>query len=271
VLLDLTHLGADVIAKKLPDIADFVRTYLGIDPVKAPIPIQPTAHYAMGGIPTDNDGRVLADERGGVVAGFYAAGECACVSVHGANRLGTNSLVDIVVFGRRAGRRMIEFLKEASLPPLGSEPEARIRERIEALRSRASGESVAALRQALQQVMMDDVSVFRTREGLERARDRVQALRGRYARAAIQDRGHRFNTDLLEALELGNLLDLALVTVEGALARAESRGAHYREDFPKRDDAGWLKHTFATLHGDEVQLAFKPVRITQFQPQERKY
>ncbi len=271
VLLDLTHLGADVITKKLPDIADFVRTYLGIDPSKTPIPIQPTAHYAMGGIPTDNDGRVLADERGGIVTGFYAAGECACVSVHGANRLGTNSLVDIVVFGRRAGRHIIEFLKQAQLPLLGRDPHARIQALVEGLLTRRSGESVGTMRQELQQVMMDDVSVFRVREGLERARERVQALRRRYAQVAIQDRGHRFNTDLLEAIELGNLLDLALVTVEGALARAESRGAHCREDFPKRDDANWLKHTFATLSGDRVALAFKPVRITKLQPQERKY
>ncbi len=225
----------------------------------------------MGGIPTDIDGLVRADERGGVVAGFYAAGECACVSVHGANRLGTNSLVDIIVFGRRAGRQMLTFLKRAEWPSLGRQPQAVAQERIEAVRSRHSGEPVGALRQELQQVMMDDVSVFRTREGLERAREHVRELRRRYAHAVIQDRGERYNTDLLEALELGNLLDLALVTVEGALARTESRGAHYREDFPTRDDAQWLKHTFATLRGDQVTMAFKPVTITTFQPQERKY
>ena len=271
VHLDLTHLGADVIATKLPDITDFVRTYLGIDPTRTPIPIQPTAHYVMGGIPTDADGRVLANERGEVVAGFYAAGECACVSVHGANRLGTNSLVDIVVFGRRAGRHMAQYLARAEWAPLGAQPQAPAQERIASLKVRRRGEAVAPLRETMQQVMMDDVSVFRTREGLERARDEVQALRRRWTQVTIQDAGERYNTELLEALELSNLLDLALVTVEGALARTESRGAHYREDFPQRDDAQWLKHTFATLQEDRVSLAFKPVTITKFQPQERKY
>ncbi len=276
VHLDLRHLGRDVIEKKLPDITDFVRTYLGIDPVSEPVPVQPTAHYAMGGIPTDNWGRVVTDEKNTALPGFYAAGECACVSVHGGNRLGTNSLVDILVFGRRAGRDMARFLRENDFAPLPSQPEERTKEWIERLleggNGNGKGESVGALRDELQREMTDKASVFRTAENLAAAAQRVRELQERYQQARIQDRGEVFNTDLVEALELSFLLDVAEVTVEGALARQESRGAHSREDFPKRDDANWLKHTlgYRSASGG-IEFRYKPVVITRFQPQERKY
>lgn len=271
LLLDLTHLGAKVIEEKLPDISDFVRTYLGIDPVREPIPVQPTAHYAMGGIPTDVRGRVIRDENNTPVLGLYAAGECACVSVHGANRLGTNSLVDILVFGKLAGRDMIEYLRQAERPPLPPAPEERAREEISRLLTANGTESVARIRATLQAEMMDNVSVFRTRQTLEAMLAHLKELRDRYERIRLQDRGKVFNTDLQEALELGYLLDLAEATTVSALARQESRGAHWREDFPRRDDARWLKHTLAFRTDREFELRYKPVVITRFQPVERTY
>jgi len=269
--LDLTHLGREVIEKKLPDITDFARTYLGIDPVREPIPVQPTAHYAMGGIPTDVHGRVIRDEKNTPVLGFYAAGECACVSVHGANRLGTNSLVDILVFGKLAGRHMAEYIRGADFAPLPKEADGPAREECARLLASNGSESVARVRETLQREMMDKASVFRTQEGLEAMLAIVKELRDRYRRIRLQDKGKIFNTDLQEALELGYLLDLAEVTVVSALARRESRGAHYREDFPQRNDAEWLKHTLAYRLNGEFELRYKPVVITRFQPVERKY
>jgi succinate dehydrogenase / fumarate reductase, flavoprotein subunit len=272
VYLDATHLGAEVIDKKLPDIADFCRTYLGVDPVREPMPIQPTAHYAMGGIPTDVDGRVLADERNTVIPGLYAAGETACVSVHGANRLGTNSLLDLVVFGRRSGLHMAEFCSGADLGPLPSEPTADVVAELERLLAVTRGEPAAKLREELQDTMMDHVGVFREEAGMTQAVEKVRELKERYASVVVMDKGRRFNTDLLEAWELRNLLDLAEVTAVSALNRQESRGAHSREDFPARDDVEWLKHTLASHAPDgSVSIAYKPVTITQFQPKERVY
>ncbi len=272
VNLDLTHLGAKVIMEKLPDTVDFARTYLGIDPIKEPIPVQPTAHYPMGGIPTDNWARVVVDENNRVLPGFYAAGECACVSVHGANRLGTNSLVDIIVFGRRAGRDMARFVDENDFAPLPPEPEGKTRELLSRLGGASKGESVAVLRDTLQREMMDKGSVFRDQAGLDQLLTTLRELQRRYQQVAIQDRGTVFNTDLMEAIELGFLLDIAEVTVVSALARTESRGAHYREDFPERNDKDWLKHTLAyrTPSGN-IELRYKPVTITRFPPKERKY
>ncbi|HEY8478128.1 MAG TPA: succinate dehydrogenase flavoprotein subunit [Chloroflexota bacterium] len=271
VHLDLTHLPKEVIYGKLPDITDFVETYLGIDPSKEPIPVQPTAHYAMGGIPTDVDGRVVIDERNTPLPGFYAAGECACVSVHGANRLGTNSLVDIIVFGRRAGKHAIGFVRENDWPALPPEPDARAREEIGRLLSPEGNESWAKIRDQLQAEMMDKASVMRDQEKLEAMGEVLDDLRERYRRVRLTDRSPRFNTELLEALELGYLLDVSRAIVAGALGRTESRGAHYREDYPKRDDANWLKHTLAYLTPKGVELRYKPVVITRFQPTERKY
>ncbi|MDQ3522779.1 MAG: succinate dehydrogenase flavoprotein subunit [Gemmatimonadota bacterium] len=272
VYLDATHLGAEVVEKKLPDITDFCRTYLGVDPVKQPIPIQPTAHYAMGGIPTDINGQVFMDEKGTLVPGCYAAGEAACVSVHGANRLGTNSLLDLVVFGKRAGLAMAEYCAAADMPELPADPTGPITAEFERLLAQTSGEPAAKIREEMQNTMMDFVGVFREQAGIQKAVDKVRELQDRYRTLVIMDKGRRYNLDLLEAWELGSLLELAEVTAESALARTESRGAHSREDFPDRDDANWLKHTFAyRREGGRIELRYKPVTITRFQPKERVY
>jgi succinate dehydrogenase / fumarate reductase, flavoprotein subunit len=271
VYLDLTHLGKDVLDKKLPDIYDFVETYLNIDPVKQPIPIQPTAHYEMGGIPTNVDAEVVIDDKKTVMPGFYAAGEVACVSIHGANRLGTNSLVDIVVFGRRGGRKMASFVRDAPLTPLPADPEGRSREDIQRLFDSEGGDNAATIREKMQSAMMDKCGVVRTAQTLHDVQQVIYQLQEHSKSVHMTDKGKRFNTELLEAIELSNLLLLAEATVAGALARQESRGAHYREDFPKRDDAGWLKHTLATKTSSGIDLTYKPVTITTYQPQERKY
>ncbi len=263
--------AADIEAK-LPDIADFTRTYLGIDPITQPMPVQPTAHYAMGGIPTDVWARVLIDGKRTVLPGFYAAGEVACVSVHGANRLGTNSLLDINVFGKRAGIDMVRYCRENDFLPLPKEPEAFAREQLESLRSRQDGrERVADIRREMQEMMMEHVGVFREEPGLKQAIDTIKDLQDRYQHIAIDDKGKRFNTDLLEAWELGALLDVAEVTTAAALSRKESRGAHYREDYPKRDDKKWLRHSLALRKDGKIELRYKPVTITEYEPKERVY
>jgi succinate dehydrogenase / fumarate reductase flavoprotein subunit len=270
--LDVRHLGRKVIEEKLPDITDFARIYQGVEPLKEPVPVQPTAHYAMGGIPTNVSAEVVRDDKGTVVPGLYAAGECACVSVHGANRLGTNSLVDLLVFGRRAGRQMARYAGQVERPmpiPDAAEP---VRAELEAIRGReASGESVAVIRKELQDVMMDNVGVYREGKLLTEALAKVNELRARHGRVAITDCGSVFNTELLEAHELGYLLDIALVTVTSALARTESRGAHSREDYPERDDKKWLKHTLAYQGKDGPSLRYKQVSITRFEPKPRTY
>jgi succinate dehydrogenase / fumarate reductase flavoprotein subunit len=271
VYLDASHLGREVVESKLPDIADFCQTYLGIDPAAEPMPVQPTAHYAMGGIPSDVDGRVVIDEKNTPMPGFYAAGECACVSVHGANRLGTNSLVDLLVFGRRAGRDMARYIKEHDFTPLPSEPEDRARAEVARLLHSSGKERAGTLRQELQEVMMNDIGVFREEAQMRAAVNKVQSLKERYKQISVDDKGRKFNTELLEALELGYLLELADVTAESALARKESRGAHSREDYPKRDDENWLKHTLAYRSGTGIELKYKPVSITRFQPKPRTY
>ncbi|MFJ9740221.1 succinate dehydrogenase flavoprotein subunit [Streptomyces sp. NPDC101166] len=275
VFLDLTHLPPEQLDAKLPDITEFARTYLGIEPYTDPIPIQPTAHYAMGGIPTNVEGEVLADNTT-VVPGLYAAGEVACVSVHGANRLGTNSLLDINVFGRRAGIAAAEYSQKAEFVELPENPESLVVEQIERLRSSTGTERVAELRRELQETMDANVMVFRTEQTIKTAVEKIAELRERYRNVAIQDKGKRFNTDLLEAVELGNLLDLAEVMAVSALARKESRGGHYREDYPNRDDVNFMRHTMAYREvGDDgtetVRLDYKPVVQTRYQPMERKY
>ncbi|MCG7208628.1 MULTISPECIES: succinate dehydrogenase flavoprotein subunit [Streptomyces] len=275
VYLDLTHLPPEQLDAKLPDITEFARTYLGIEPYTDPIPIQPTAHYAMGGIPTNVEGEVLIDNTT-VVPGLYAAGEVACVSVHGANRLGTNSLLDINVFGRRAGIAAAEYAHTVDYVDLPENPAEFVVAQIERLRSSTGNERVATLRRELQETMDANVMVFRTEQTIKTAVEKIAELRERYKNVSIQDKGKRFNTDLLEAIELGNLLDLAEVMAVSALARKESRGGHYREDYPNRDDVNFMRHTMAYREvGDDgtesIRLDYKPVVQTRYQPMERKY
>ncbi len=262
---------AEHLEAALPDVFEMARIYLGVEPMKEGIPVQPTAHYAMGGVPTDLDTRVLADEQGAIVKGLYAAGECACVSVHGANRLGTNSLVDLIVFGRRGGRAMAEYVQHADLAPLPKNSEAYTLSELERIRKSNGQEKPGQIRLEMQKTMMDWVGVFREGPTIKQALDKVHELQARYQHIAIDDKGSKFNTDLLEAWELGCLLDLAEVTAYSALNRTESRGAHGREDFPKRDDVNWLKHTFAWRKNGVLSVAYKPVTITKFEPKERKY
>lgn len=278
VLLDCTHLGAEVLETKLPDITEFARTYLGVDPVYEPVPVMPTAHYAMGGIPTNVNAEVLSDNTT-VVPGLYAAGECACVSVHGSNRLGTNSLLDINVFGKRAGRNAVEYVKTAEFTPLPDDPAREIRELLGSLREATGTERIAAIRKELQDEMDKGAQVFRTDESLAHVASVIAGLRERYKQISVQDKGKRFNTDLLEAVELGFLLDLAEVVVHSARNRKESRGGHMRDDYPNRDDENYMQHTMAYLTGDphsseasdHIQLDWKPVTVTRYQPMERKY
>ncbi len=259
------------ILKKLPDIIDFCRTYLGVDPVTQPMPIQPTAHYAMGGIPTNVYGEVVIDEKNTVLPGLYAAGECACVSVHGANRLGTNSLLDIVVFGKHAGMRAAEYAKGADFVPLPAAPEGFARQQLEQLRHNKGTETVYQLSQEMKKEMFDNMGVFRTAESMTHALNKIHELQERARHIKLTDTGKVFNTELLNAWELTNLLDLAEVTTVSALARQESRGGHAREDFPKRDDVNWLKHTLAYAKDGRVELKYKSVAITKYQPKERVY
>ena len=279
VLLDLTHLPPEVIDAKLPDITEFARTYLGVEPYTEGIPIQPTAHYAMGGMPTNIDAEVMRDNVN-VVPGLYAAGEVACVSVHGANRLGTNSLLDINVFGRRGGLAAAAYANAADFAELPPQPERETLALLQRLKDGGGTELVAQIRSELQETMDANASVYRTEATLKQAEVDIAGLKDRYLRIGVADRGKRYNTELLEAVELGFLLDLAECLVVSAKARNESRGGHFREDYPTRDDVNFMRHTMAYKVPDadgkvhfssEVRLDYKPVVQTRYEPMERKY
>jgi len=274
VYLDVRHLGRKVIEEKLPDITDFARVYQGVEPISEPVPVQPTAHYAMGGVPTNLETEVLASAGGSVVPGLFAAGEVACVSVHGANRLGTNSLVDLLVFGKRAGKRMAAICKSTALPRGTTGAEGAVRDEMLALSTRPTGVRPAEIRRALAAVMMDNVGVYRDEALLSAAIAEIGRLKEEYTRVRVEDTGSVFNTDLLEARELGYLLDTAEATAVSARARKESRGAHSREDFPDRDDAKFLAHTMIWRGSDGApaeKIDYKPVVITKFEPKPRVY
>jgi len=270
IYLDLTHLPAEQIETKLPDIMEFARTYLGVDPLTERVPVFPTAHYAMGGVPTDITTRVLRNNTD-FVPGLFAAGEVACVSVHGANRLGTNSLLDINVFGRRAGIAAAEYAVDAEFTALPENPTANVEALLSGVLENTGQERVATLRREMQNTMDLNAQVYRNDETLTQALNDVRGLKARLANISIQDKGKRYNTDLLEVIELGFLLDLAEVTVVSALARKESRGAHAREDFQTRDDVNFMQHTMAYQNGEEINLDYKPVVFTRYEPMERKY
>src|SRR6476619_5282026 len=281
VLLDLTHLEPAHIDAKLPDITEFARTYLGVEPYTEPVPVFPTAHYAMGGIPTNITAEVLQDNDT-VVPGLYAAGEVACVSVHGSNRLGTNSLLDINVFGKRAGIAAAEYAKTADFVELPVDPEAYTLNLLVYFSTTDGTEKVAAIRKELQDTMDANMQVFRTADTLNQVLKDIASFEERYQRISVQDKGKRFNLDLLEAVELGFLLELAKVMTVAALHREESRGGHFREDFPERDDEKFMKHSMAykddhapadgsaeSIAG--IRLATKPVVFTRYEPMVRKY
>jgi succinate dehydrogenase / fumarate reductase flavoprotein subunit len=262
---------AEELLKKLPDIVDFNRVYLGIDPMVQMMPIEPTAHYTMGGMPTNKFGEVVVDDKNTVFSGLYAAGECACVSVHGANRLGTNSLLDLVVFGKHAGLRAAEFAKQADFAPLPDDPTAFARAQFDALRNADGTENAFDIGNEMKKIMFEDVGVYRTEQSLTAAIEKLHALKERYKHVRVSDTGRIFNTELLNAWELGNLLDVAEVVAFSALNRKESRGGHSREDYPKRDDQSWLKHTLACRVDGKIEISYKPVVITKYQPKERVY
>jgi succinate dehydrogenase / fumarate reductase, flavoprotein subunit len=272
VYIDVRHLPRDVIEKKIPDVTEFARIYLGVEPTTEPVPIQPTAHYAMGGIPTDVEGRVVEGPEETPVPGLFAAGECACVSVHGANRLGTNSLLDIVVFGRRGGMAMVEYAEESGWPTIPRHPES---DTVNMLRDLLKGpnlEFAADVRAQLQEHMFDLCGVVRSEEGLLKLQGILGGLRDRYQLVGVNDRGRTYNTELMEVVELGFLLDVADAMVAAALVRDESRGGHFREDYPKRDDERWLAHSLASREPDgSIRLDYKPVKLGPYVPMERKY
>jgi succinate dehydrogenase / fumarate reductase flavoprotein subunit len=271
VNLDLTHIGEARIKERLPEITGFAKTYAGIDPVKQPIPILPTAHYSMGGIPTDLHGNVIADEKGTPVKGFFAAGECACISVHGANRLGTNSLLDAVCHGRRTGKNIVNYLKEAEFFPLPDDATNKDKEVFSKLYATTSGENADKIRVRLKEEMMNKCGVFRNEKDLVSMLDTIHELKEKFKNVYMMHKGIAFNTELMEILEIGNLLEFSDAIVTGALERKECRGAHWRTDHPSRDDVNWLKHTFAYKSDKGIDLKYKPVKILNYQPQERKY
>jgi len=271
LLLDLTHIDAEIIESRLPDITEFARIYLGVDPIVSPVPVQPTAHYAMGGIPTTIDTNVISDGIETIVPGLYAAGEVGCASLHGANRLGTNSLGDLIVFGRRAGINSAAYAESSDYSDIPKDTQDFTRDLLSRARTGSGTERASHIRADLQTTMMDNASVFRTRETLSAQVENVSELKKRYQDVTVDDEGHQYNTELMEVIELGFLLDNAEQLVHAALNRKESRGAHSREDFKDRDDETWLKHTLVYKDGESVRIDYKPVTIGKYEPKPRVY
>jgi succinate dehydrogenase / fumarate reductase flavoprotein subunit len=270
--LDLRHLGEARIMERLPQIRQLGIDFIGVDCVKDPLPIQPSAHYSMGGIPTDMFGQVILDADKTPMEGFFAAGECACVSVHGANRLGTNSLLDATVFGGRAGRTALEYAKKVEFGKInGSHVKARVLDQIEEIFQRDGSESYNQIRNEMKEVMMDKCGVFRDEEKLKSCIATIQGLKERYKKGKVTDKGQLFNSELYEIVELGNMLEMAEIISTAALARKESRGGHHRTDFPKRDDENFLKHSLVYPKDGQLELKYKPVVVTRYQPKERTY
>ena len=265
-----TITGEQVLAK-LPDIIDFCRVYLGVDPITQMMPIQPTAHYTMGGIPTNKYGEVVIDEHNTIFPGLYAAGECACVSVHGANRLGTNSLLDLVVFGKHAGLKAAEYAKQSDYTNLAGGTEAAARSQFDTLKNGSGKENAFTISKEMKKTMFDEVGIYRTGSVMESALDKVLELKERFKEIRVTDTGKIFNTELLNAWELGNMLDVSELVTVCALNRTESRGGHSREDYPQRDDNNWLKHTLAWKDNGKIKVDYKPVVITKYQPKARVY
>ena len=273
VLLDLRHLGREKILERLPQVYNLGKDFIGVDCIENPVPIQPTAHYSMGGIPADNDCQVYLDEKGNYVTGFFVAGECSCISVHGANRLGTNSLLEALVFGRRAGKKMLDVVPGLQHSPVDEQRELAAAQRdIDELYAGDGSEDLSVIREELKETMTLQAGVYRDASGMEPAQAKLKELRRRFSKVCVKDPGKSFNLNLLEALELGNMLEYSELIVDGGLARQESRGAHFRTDFPTRDDENWMKHTmaFRTEDGGH-ELRYKPVTVTRFEPEERKY
>jgi succinate dehydrogenase / fumarate reductase flavoprotein subunit len=266
VLLDLTHLGAKRINERLHGSRELAMDYAGVDPIEEPIPVRPGSHYHMGGIDTDIWGRTT-------MPGLYAAGECACVSVHGANRLGGNSLLETVVFGRRSGAAAAQDVRSNGAGGVFSPSAVRVTERsLQRMLDISDGERPHVLRAELADAMYDNAGIFRTAEKLEACKATVTNLRERYAKGVVvQDKGRSFNTDLIQALELGAMLEMADCLVSSAIERTESRGAHSRVDHPERDDENWLRHTLASYDDGEVRLDYRPVTITEYEPAVRTY
>ena len=269
--LDLTHIDAAIIEERLPDITEFARIYLGVDPIKEPVPVQPTAHYAMGGVPTTNETEVIIDGDDTIVPGLYAAGEVACVSLHGANRLGTNSLGDLIVFGRRAGIEAAKYASKTEYAPMPGDADERARDELDSIRASSGKERASHVRKDIQETMMDNASVFRTEETLAKQVEILAELQQRFRDVSVEDTGTQFNTELMEAVELGYLLDNAEQLVHGALNRKESRGAHSREDYRDRDDEQWLKHTLVYKEEGGVRIDYKPVTLGKYEPKPRVY
>jgi len=259
VLLDLRHLGKKKILERLPQIRELAISFVGVDPIESPVPVRPGAHYSMGGIRTN----AWCETE---VAGFYAAGECACVSIHGANRLGGNSLLETIVFGRRAGQRASEYARAVATVRFSEAPLQTERKKIEQLLKRKDGERIGPLREELGAAMTEHLGIFRSRERMEKALLKIRELRQRSENIHLEDRGRIFNTELTNALELGSLIDLAETIVVSAIAREESRGSHFRKEFPGRNDAAWLKHTLAYRTDSGPRLDYVPVTITRFPP-----